>query len=85
MRLIHWLYRTLFGLHVRSNAQHIADLQHYLTELSESRQAIDAEIDSAMNQLLAAMARRDELAKPNPPTFAGRRATDFPQTSLEEA
>lgn len=84
-RLTAWLYATFLGLQVRTNEQHIADLQDYLFELMQARHTLDQQIDSAMGQLLDATACRDALAKRNRQAFVGRRATDFPNTHLEEA
>ena len=75
-RLIYWIYATVLGLQVRSNDQHITDLQDHLFELTQARQKLDEQIDSAMAQLLDATARRDALAKRSLEPFVGRRVTD---------
>ena len=62
-RLIEWLYSRLFGLQIRSNQQHHADLQRYLDELTAARQQIDEEIDSTLDALLKAIERGDSIAR----------------------
>ena len=65
-RLIEWLYRAAFGLHLRSHDQHVADLRRLLfTQHHEKRLlqgALDAaqtEIDATAHRLLNALANRD--------------------------
>lgn len=81
-RLTAWLYGRCLGLRVRSNEQHLADLQRTLNDLTHARQAIDAEIDRTADQFLAALARRDELARQAPKPR--RRTSDIPRINLDE-
>ena len=78
-RLIAWLYRTVFGLQLRTHDQHIADLRQMLDELYRAAQHIDAEIEVATDRLLKAKERRDAAVKrsENDDTaLNGRRQTD---------
>lgn len=81
-RLIAWLYGATLGLRVRSNEQHLADLQRTLDELTQARQVIDIEIDRTVDQFLSALARRDELASTPPQPL--RRCSDIPRINLDE-
>ncbi|MBS1143391.1 MAG: hypothetical protein H6R14_797 [Proteobacteria bacterium] len=71
-RLIDWLYRTLFGIHVRTHEQHIADLRILLDDLYLQAQTTDAEIEIVTRKLLDAKERRDEAAR-NAGKFVERR------------
>lgn len=78
-RLIAWLYRTVFGLQLRTHDQHIADLRQMLDELYRAAQHIDAEIEIATDRLLKAQVRRDAAAKRSEnvdTALRGRRLTD---------
>ena len=78
-RLIAWLYRTVFGLQLRTHDQHIADLRQMLDELYRAAQHIDAEIEVATDRLLKAKERRDAAVKRSEnvdTALNGRRLTD---------
>ena len=78
-RLIAWLYRTVFGLQLRTHDQHIADLRQMLAELYRAAQHIDAEIEVATDRLLKAKERRDAAVKRSEnvdTALIGRRLTD---------
>lgn len=78
-RLIAWLYRTVFGLRLRTHDQHIADLRQMLDELYRAAQHIDAEIEVATDRLLKAKERRDAAVKRSEnvdTALIGRRLTD---------
>ena len=78
-RLIAWLYRTVFGLQLRTHDQHIADLRQMLDELCRAAQHIDAEIEVATDRLLKAKERRDAAVKRSEnvdTALIGRRLTD---------
>ena len=77
--LIAWLYRTVFGLQLRTHDQHIADLRQMLDELYRAAQHIDAEIEIATDRLLKAQVRRDAAVKRSEnvdTSLIGRRLTD---------
>lgn len=61
-RLCARLYLALFGLRVLNAEQHIGDLEAMLSELTESRNAIDEEIAHCTRQLLEAQTHRDRMA-----------------------
>ena len=78
-RLIAWLYRTVFGLQLRTHDQHIADLRQMLDELYRAAQHSDAEIEVATDRLLKAKERRDAAVKRSEnvdTALIGRRLTD---------
>ena len=62
-RLITWIYANLFGLCIRSHTYHIADLEQILSNLINTRDAIDREISSTTRQLLDAQAAKAELKR----------------------
>ena len=77
--LIAWLYRTVFGLQLRTHDQHIADLRQMLDDLYRAAQHIDAEIEVATDRLLKAQVRRDAAVKRSEnvdTSLIGRRLTD---------
>lgn len=60
-RLIIALISLFIGTRVRTNAQHIADLERMLSDLVTARDTIDAEIEETTRRLIAAQAGRDRL------------------------
>lgn len=60
-RLINWIYANWFGLQIKTNEQHIADLENMLSELLESQKLLDFEIAECVSRLLAAQEARDRI------------------------
>jgi len=58
-RLINWLYFAFFGLRIRTQEQHIADLEQLLSELLDDREALEDDINMVTERLLDAMIARD--------------------------
>lgn len=58
-RLINWLYFAFFGLRIRNQEQHIADLEQLLSDLLDDREALEDDINLVTERLLDAMITRD--------------------------
>lgn len=62
-RLIVALFCWSIGIRVRTNTQHIADLERMLSDLVSARDALDAEIIEATRRLLMTQVVRDAIGK----------------------
>lgn len=60
-RLIAWIYAAWFGLQVKTNEHHIADLENALSELLEAQKLLDFDIAECVSRLLAAQEVRDRI------------------------
>lgn len=60
-RMIDWIYEALLGLRIKSQDQHIADLEKMLKQALDDQLDINVEVTQLTQALLDAMARRDDM------------------------